>query len=219
MKRIVVAMTAIAAFASPAFAGVQSFSHTTATGTAPFTDNFSLPAFNTALGTLTSIELNLSTSSTAEVDIFNNTGTSQAFTNATSAVPVAVGGPAGVSTSQSLVAGPLAGTAPTGFNAYKGITGTASTSAFVPAANFAAYEAPPSNSNLAFVFNGQNGAYSGTAAPGVLFGGNASVGGTTQIIYTYTVATPPTPSVPEPAAFTILGLGIAGLSMVRRRHG
>jgi hypothetical protein len=44
---------------------------------------------------------------------------------------------------------------------------------------------------------------------GVFFSGNATLGGTVDIIYT---------TVPEPATVAVLGIGVAGLCGVRRRR-
>ena len=219
MKRIIMAIVAIAAFAGSALADVETFTHTTPTGTNPFTDNFTLAGFNPNLGTLNSIELILSTNSTAQVNVVNysSPGTPEAFTNANASIPITLTGPAGVTTSQTLVAGPFAGTASVGQNVYSGITGTATTTAYVPTVDFASYEAPSSSPNLNFDVTGAQGSYNGSGTD-VAFGGSATVGGTTEIIYSYAVpAPPPTPPVPEPATLTILGLGMAALGMVRRR--
>ncbi|PPQ27066.1 choice-of-anchor E domain-containing protein [Rhodopila globiformis] len=214
MKRILIAMTALAAVAAnPAFAATESFSHTTPIQTVPFTDNFTLTAFDTSLGTLTGIEITLTTNSTAIVDVLNNTGAAQSFTDATSSVPVTATGPAGVIMSQSLVAGPFNGNAAPGTDPFPGNAANATSSVSVAAADFATYEATTSGVSLDFSVATGNGSYHGTAISGVFFGGSANVGGTTTITYTYTPSTP----MPEPMNLMILGAGMAGLGFVRRR--
>ena len=58
-------LASTAAFAT----SMESFSHVTPSMPVPFTDNFLLPSFNTALGTLTGVTISLTASGTAVVDI------------------------------------------------------------------------------------------------------------------------------------------------------
>jgi len=218
MKSLLVACAfAASVVASPALADVISFSHTTPTATGPYTDTFNLPAFTTTLGTLVSIKIDLASSANAEVDVFNNTSSAKSFSNATATVPATATGPAGVSTSQNLVAGPVGGTAPVGFSSYPGLVASASSFIFVPVGDFSSYEAPPAGLDLAFTVTIGEGTYTGTAPTRVFFSGSADVGGVTTITYTYSLP-PYSPPVPEPASLALLGTGVLGLWQVCRRR-
>ena len=156
--KIYFCLTALAAVtAGPASAGVESFSYTSTPAQTPFTTGFTLPSFQTWLGTLTSIQITLATSGTAEVDIFNNTGSTQNFTTATASIPVSVTGPGGLSLSETLGAGPFSGTVAAGVNVFSGLPLSTSSSMFVSPVNFASFEDPPSALNLSFSFNGSTG--------------------------------------------------------------
>src|SRR3954462_12680846 len=74
----------------------ETFSHVTAQQSVPFDDPFTLPAFNTSLGTLISIELKLTNNSYATVEVANfDTVAAHNFTNATASVQLQVKGPDG----------------------------------------------------------------------------------------------------------------------------
>ena len=191
------------------------YSQTIPTAAVPYTYNFTLPTFDSTLGTLTGVTIDLSTSATAEVDVFNATGSSQSFTNAFANLPITVTGPDTSTASTTVSAGPLSGTANPGFNTFPGITGTGTGSTSVPSSGFALYQTPGgAPANFAAAVSG--GTYGGTAAPGVFFSGSATAGGTVKITYTYTV---PNGSVPEPGSVVLLCAGgISGAGVLLRRR-
>ena len=196
-----------------AFASTQTFTHNTATATGAFTDNFFLSGFNTSLGTLTSVNILLTSSVTGQVNIFNNTSVTQAFTNASASVPVSVAGPDGTTTSQTATAFQASGTVNPGTNSFPGLTGTQSSNVSVVASNFYLYQSV-SPLNLAFALTVGNGTFSGSSVAGVFFSGNESAGGTTAITYTYEAVS----AVPVPAAIWMFGGGLLSmLSLVRRK--
>jgi hypothetical protein len=193
----------------------ETFTHVTPTSTTPFTDSFTLAGFNTALGTLDSIQISISTTATAEVDVFNITGGPLPFTNATASVPVTVKGPDATTTSVTLVAGPIAGIANPGANMFPGIPGSGSSSIFVPVADFATYE-NPGGTPVSFMVSSVGGTYSGSGAAGQLFfGGLAVAGGTTTVVYTYDTVV--TTTTPEPTTMALFGSAFVGLGLIRRR--
>jgi len=192
---------------------VQTF--TVPNGTVvPFSHNFTFNLFDSTLGTLDQVTLSLSTTITAEVDIFNSTAVNQAYTNATASIPVTLTAPDAVTETATGVAGPVSGVATPGFNSQTGLPASANTSQNIPMADWGFYEGVgPMTGNLNAA--AATGTYSGNANPGVFFGGSAVAGATITITYFYQ----PAGSIPEPGATTFLAAGVLGsLGMVLRRR-
>jgi len=194
---------------------VQNF--TIPTQAVPFTQSNTFNLFDTNLGTLTGVTFSLTTSITAEVDVFNLTGTPQNFSNATASIPVKVTGPDATSVTTTAIAGPFSGSvpAPLGIYPFKGLTGTGTNTTTVSSLNFGSYEGVGTGTAQVAI-NGLVGTYSGQAGFGVGFGGSAVAGGTFTLTYNYTLA----PITPEPgsSAFLVAGmLGSLGFVVRRRR--
>jgi uncharacterized protein (TIGR03382 family) len=191
---------------------VQAF--TIPTAAVPINDTFTFNLFNTNLGTLQQVNLALSTSITAEVDVLNFTDSNQAFTNATATIPVTLAAPDAITEVAIATAGPISGTAVIGSNAFTGLASNANTSQIVPMADWSFYEGvgPMTNTLNA---SSTSGTYGGSANPGVFFGGSATAGGTITLTYLYQ----PAGTIPEPGATTFLAAGVLGsLGMVLRRR-
>ena len=212
-----------------AHAAVVSHSHVTPRGAVPFVDVFTLPNFDPSLGTLTGVTVSATTEALAQVDVFNATDRARAFSNARASIPLTVTAPAGVTLHLVATAGPIGGTAKPGYNAFPGNSASGSGAIDLPVSAFAAFIglAPGSFSMTPGDYTADFGdaTFSGTAVPGVFFGGNAFAGGSTTITYTYTDAPlpPPTPNpagmgmpVPEPMSLTLLGAGLLGTAALRR---
>ena len=182
----------------------------------PFTNNFTFNLFDTSLGTLNSVSIALATSITAEVDVVNFTPNPQPFTNATASIPVTLTAPDAITETATGVAGPINGTATVlnGITPFSGLQTTASQSTNVPLADFGFYEGiGPMTGTL--IASATAGNYSGSANPGVFFGGSAVASGTITITYLYQ----PAGTIPEPGATTFLAAGVLGsLGMVFRRR-
>ncbi|HMD61944.1 MAG TPA: choice-of-anchor E domain-containing protein, partial [Opitutaceae bacterium] len=169
--------------------------------------------FDSTLGTLTSVNLTLTSTADGTVSVINFTASPQSFTNAFASMTVNVTGPDGtattvtpVSTQATGIANPPAFTI-TNFNPV-GATAVSS----VSAGNLGMYEAI-GGGTLDFIINSSaTGSYGGTGTPGAVgFGGSAAAYGDLQITYDYTV-------VPEPATYTVLvGAAALGLVLLRRR--
>ncbi|HEY1923358.1 MAG TPA: choice-of-anchor E domain-containing protein [Tepidisphaeraceae bacterium] len=205
------------ALSASAQASIVSYSHTTTSQAVPLSDSFLLQGFDPSLGTLTGVTLTLDTSSTAEVDVLNisdivpspGPGTPLPFSDATVSIPVTATGPGSTTVSDTLMAGPVTGTATVFYpavNMYPGLPATDSNTDNVLPVDFASYIGvgmivPVSVSASA-------GTYAGSGSSDVLFGGSAVAGAVTTVTYTYD-------SVPEPAS---LGLIAMALPMLARRR-
>lgn len=209
MKKVLALLVAMSASAS---AATVSYSHITPNTAAPFTDNFTLQKFDTTLGALTNILISFATSTTAEVDIFNNTGVNQSFTNASASGPLTLNGPASATLNAIATATIPSGTVVPLGNAFPGITGNNSASLTILPASFSAYSGTGTTTAAFSVVIGP-GTFSGTSVPGVFFGGSAVAGGTSTITYTYTVPT----GTPEPATMGLLGSALLGLGFLKFR--
>jgi hypothetical protein len=214
-----IAFMAIAMFAGSGslFASLQTWTHVTPQTQIQFTDTFTLPAFDTALGTLTGIQIKLTTNSFASVKVVNSGDSARNYSNAIATVPLQTMGPGGTTVTVNTSAGPFAGTAAANHvTTIAGLTNTNSNSVFVPFADFALYKNPPSGLLLSFHTLGLSGTYSGIdveSSGDLSFGGSAKLGGTTTLIYTYDAVT-----TPEPTMFGALAIGMAGLGFVARRR-
>lgn len=175
----------------------------------PWTYQFTLPAFDSSLGVLTSVEFLLSDTTSVAIQITNNNLVGTAFTNATAAIPLTVTGPGSLSLSKTITANLASGMAAPGVNNFASTTDTQSTNATL-ATGLAAFEGGASDM-LSFEADAGVGSYSGVAGPNTDFGGTANVSGAFQVIYDYTAA-----AVPEPATWAMLLLGVAGLGLALR---
>jgi len=191
---------------------IETFTHTTATTTVPFTDTFLLPGFDTSLGTLDDITITLDATGTAEVDVMNGTASPLSFTGATAKIPVSLTGPGPTSTSVTLSAGPTSGTAAPGFNAFPGLLASATNSVMVIPADFSLFE------GLGLIVsvnvNAGSGTYSGISEPGLFFGGSSTAGAVTTIAYSFL---PASTSVPEPATVSLFGGALLGIGYLLKK--
>lgn len=206
MKVIFTRVALVLAFsASSLLAGTVSYSHTTPTQTAPFTDNFTLSDFDPTLGnTLTGITISLSYNTTGEVDIFDNSSLAVVFTNATTSTPLAVNAPGSLTITTNAVAGPVSGTAdPKVVTTFPGLTGSGMPSLVVPMADWSLFE----GTGFATFSLTASGPNASILPPPLLVGGNTTVGGITTITYSFAS----TSEIPEPATMGLIGSALLGI--------
>jgi hypothetical protein len=192
---------------------VQTFT-VPANSSLPINDNFTFNLFNSQLGSLGFIELQLSASITAEVDVINISNSPQTYSNATASVPITLTAPAGFTETATSVAGPESGTAAPGETELTGLPASASSNNNIPQIDWGSYVGVGTltgNINA----SSTSGTYQGTGGNSVFFGGNATAGATITLTYFYI----PTGFVPEPGTTTFLAAGVLGsLGMVLRRR-
>jgi hypothetical protein len=202
------------ALATGASASTISYSTAVLTQAASFTDIFSLTRFNTNLGTLTGVTLELDPTGTASVDVIS-VAAGGAFTGAHAAFNFTLNGPDGSFVQVPLLAGSFDGTVAAGtlfapsYVIIPGSTVTGIFTANVAVSNWANYEGTGAQP-LPLTAGIGSGTYGGSGTS-MLFGGSASAGGTAKVTYTYDAA-----PIPEPATLTLFGSALLGLGAIRR---
>ena len=217
--KCIVLMGSLVLSASAANAALVEYTRTLASGPTPFSSTFSLPLFDSTLGTLTGVSFSLLSNVTGSIDVINILSTPQAFTDAFARIPVKVTSSTLDATSVTATYITLLGSGTalsalsgTPVNSFTGPTGTASNSVNVLSADIAKYVGLGGGTAL-FTAATTGANFGGTSVPGVFFGGSAVADATFKIQYEYS----PVSAVPVPAAALLFGSGLISLGAVWRR--
>jgi len=176
--KTLITLTFLGASAGIASASMITVSTNVGVETSPFTEIFSLPGFNSTLGTLTAVNISMTVTGVPDLEVINVTGAPQSFTNGSTSTPISVAGPDGTKVNLNETATGLSGSVGAGtggisITMFPGPTFVGS--ANVNAAVLADYEAAgPNTLTNSFTATGSVGTYMGTATTGVAFTGNAT---------------------------------------------
>jgi hypothetical protein len=224
-KIALAATTALVASSSLSFATIvsqtESFSALTDWGTTPPNPSFAptqiinFAGFNPSLGTLNSITVTITDSVNGVVNLKNNGTGASGSTNVTGSLlnTLKYSYPtfaqhtitlASTSYSTTLAAGASSGAQPVSGSTTKNAVVTSGLAAFETAWAVTAGDL------------GQLTIGSGNGNGTATYTDTGSV--TIVAAYNYTPGTPPPPPVPEPATLSILGAGLTGLGVLRRRR-
>ena len=179
--------------------------------------NFTLPDFDSTLGTLLSVDLTLTIKNTSTIVVFNTGSSPEGFANAMMSGFGTVTGPGGLTlngSGQSLVA---SGIAQVGSNTYAPqATTTTSTSSTgsVGSGSLGLWE-DQTDGKVDLSYTKVSSTFSGTDLGGdnLLFGGKLSGSGQVSVQYTYLSGTDPV-ATPEPSAHLLSGLAAGVMAML-----
>ena len=181
-------------------------------------DYFNYDLFNSNLGTLTNVRFRLVNTNTADVRLYNLTGSSQDFTNASTAVTVDIFGPPSGQNyiSDTITSTVASGTADIGFNDYPGFSATHDVTQYVDSGLFSNYQAAGGGVSANQLQEVTSDYHSSVSAPIFVFAGG---GGTTTadlyLYYDYTSSVTPEPGT---IALAIASGAVSFVGLRRRRH-
>jgi hypothetical protein len=211
----------------PTFSAVESFTETYGSSSAPvaiggadFPFLISLPQFDSALGTLTDIELSVATTGSLQA-VVANVGAEASFTEAAESGTITVSGPYSATASVVLGTTPFSGSIASGnslsptYAIGPAASGSGTGVVHVPSSDFADFTASGSGGHLDYSLNAEvDGTASGNGPVQLSFAGQGSAYGSVEVDYTYVSA------VPEPADLLLTSLlgwfGLAGWNRLRR---
>jgi len=191
----------------------------------PITINEPYNLFNSNLGTLNSVTIQLILDGTADIQVFNSTGAPQTFTNASTSVPLSVTGPPTVTTyiSSTITASIPSGSVTSApFTDFPGVAATFNSGLVgVPIIDWGSFAAFGGGASLfPLTFFGGAATSSITSVSGIGAGGSATVGDASSflyLVYNYTPAV--VTGVPEPGTWALLAAsGCVSLMGIRRRR-
>jgi hypothetical protein len=189
----------------------ESFFTTGNVHDASSTGQFTLPAFDTTLGTLEGVDITLTINSWAKLQIYNSSSNPVGFTDASLTLPGSVTGPGNINLMTSLTASLDSGIAKSGLNNFDTDKVTNTASQHVNAGMLSLWENQPDNA-INFSYTKGNPTYQGTdLGDSLFFGGSVREKGKLTVDYTYLSAG--NLATPEPAG-KFLSAIVAGAMML-----
>jgi hypothetical protein len=206
---------ALAGAAMPAAAAIEVFSASYGSSGSPLPfggdQSLSLNKFDTSLGVLTDITIDLYSEDTAESEILNCTPGNLPYSAATTTIPVVITALGGLTTTLSATAGPFSGVAPARSVTVDGGPSPINVSSSVDVAlgDFAAYEGLGSQTFDLSVLIGEP--FIEGSGANLAFAGLGSSYGSVEVVYGYT-------SVPEPGNgwAGLVAAGLCGIAVASR---
>ena len=211
---VMLAASAGAALAAPFVTAVQTrtanFPSLSAAGS-----TLIFGGFDSALGTLTGVNLTLSSVTTLNNTVFNSGGTASVGspTPLTATATTSVTGPSGLAATATLSTPGYVGLVLNGMQTVGTISATATGAQQLlsPPNNLASYVGGASSVSLSLSESGTQGG----SVPGTVFTGNNGVADVT-VTLSYSYTTPV--GLPEPLSIGLLGMGIAVLGVARKQR-